>query len=65
MNQLIFGCYLIAGLVLTCMPIILESVSSEYYDNGGDLISEFLSNIGIFFYVLAGILAGTSFIKKK
>ena len=38
---------------------------NEFYDNGGDLFSEFLSNVGLFFYVLAGILAGTSIIKEK
>ena len=65
MSRPIFGYYLIVGLLFTCMPIILKSISLDFYDGGGDIIGEFASNVGIFFYVVAGIIAGKSIIEKK
>ena len=72
MSRIIFVPFLIAGLIFTCMPVIFKSMSVifkstplDFYDNNGEIISEFISNLGIFFYVIAGMIAGTAILKKN
>ena len=59
------GFYVIVGFMFTCTPTILKSISLDSYDDGGNIIGELISNIGLLFYVVAGIIAGTTFIEKK
>ena len=57
--------YVFVGFVFTCIPLFFKSISLDSYYDGGDIFGELISNIGLLFYVMAGIIAGTNIIKKK